>query len=421
MKKLLSLFLALVMLVSSVAGLSMTANAAVYYDTDKYSDTVNYKTLTIYGKNHYKYAFDFLNRVNSYRTNAGVAKLAMDKDLLDAAMLSAHEIVVHYDTQTRANGEFLGSIVDGSSNWIYYVAMCTSKIANAGATAADYLYTSNFVDSQVCSAGVGAFESEETGLTYYVIFLSGDEAQQAVTVNNYSTSVSKSEKVALYKDYWNDWKSTHKHTYNVTSTTAANASKKTNGKINKKCKTCGATAATTVYYPKTVTLSATSFTYDGKVKKPVVTVKDSKGNKISSSNYTVSYAKGRKAVGKYNVTVKFKGNYTGTITKSFTIKPKSTSISKLTAGKKKMTVKWKKQASQTTGYEIQYSTSSKFTAKTTKTVTVSKNKTTSKSISKLKAKKKYYVRIRTYKTVKVNGKNTKIYSSWSKAKNVKIK
>ncbi|MGN0521072.1 MAG: fibronectin type III domain-containing protein, partial [Eubacterium sp.] len=72
---------------------------------------------------------------------------------------------------------------------------------------------------------------------------------------------------------------------------------------------------------------------------------------------------------------------------------------------------------QTTGYQIQYSTSSKFTSKTTKTVTVSKNKTTSKTISKLKAKKKYYVRVRTYKIV--SGK--KIYSAWSKAKTVTTK
>ncbi|MCM1434389.1 MAG: fibronectin type III domain-containing protein [Clostridiales bacterium] len=92
----------------------------------------------------------------------------------------------------------------------------------------------------------------------------------------------------------------------------------------------------------------------------------------------------------------------------------------MTAGKKKFTVKWKKQSAQTTGYEIQYATDSKFT-QNKKTVTVSKNKTTSKVVSKLKAKKKYYVRIRTYKTVKVNGKNTKIYSSWSKAKTVTTK
>ncbi|MCM1285047.1 MAG: fibronectin type III domain-containing protein [Acetobacter sp.] len=85
---------------------------------------------------------------------------------------------------------------------------------------------------------------------------------------------------------------------------------------------------------------------------------------------------------------------------------------------KKATVKWKK-VSGATGYQIQYSTSSKF--KSAKSVTVGNNKTTSKTIPKLKAKKKYYVRIRTYKTVKVNGKNTKIYPSWSKAKSVTTK
>ena len=168
-----------------------------------------------------------------------------------------------------------------------------------------------------------------------------------------------------------------------------------------------------------VSLSATSYTYNGKVKKPSVTVKDDKGKKVSSAYYTVSYAKGCKNVGTYAVTVKFKGNYSGTVRKTFTIKPKSTSISKLTAGRKKFTVKWKKQETQTTGYQIQYSTSSKF--KNAKTVTVSKNKTTGKTVSKLKAKKKYYVRIRTYKMVKVGGKSTKIYSSWSKAKTVKVK
>ncbi len=168
-----------------------------------------------------------------------------------------------------------------------------------------------------------------------------------------------------------------------------------------------------------VKLSATSYTYNGKVKKPSVTVRDSKGKKIAASNYTVTYQSGRKNVGKYTVTIKFKGNYSGTVKRTFTIKPKSTSISKLTSGRKRFTVKWKKLTAQTTGYQIQYSTSSKF--KTAKTVTVSKNKTTSKTIKDLKAKKKYYVRIRTYKIVKVNGKNTKIYSSWSKAKAVTTK
>ncbi len=170
---------------------------------------------------------------------------------------------------------------------------------------------------------------------------------------------------------------------------------------------------------KTVKLSSKKYTYNAKVRKPKVIVKDSNGKKISSANYSVKYAEGRKKVGKYAVRITFKGNYSGAKTLYFTIKPKSTSISKLTAKKKGFNVKWKKRTTQTTGYQIQYSSSSKFAKP--KTVTVSKNKTTSKTISKLKAKKKYYVRIRTYKTVKVNGKSTKIYSSWSKAKSVTTK
>lgn len=107
--------------------------------------------------------------------------------------------------------------------------------------------------------------------------------------------------------------------------------------------------------------------------------------------------------------------------KTFTIKPKNTDISKLTASQNAITVKWKKQTKQTTGYQIEYSTSSKFTKKTTKTVTISKNSATSKKIAKLKSNKTYYVHIRTYKTVKVNNKSTKIYSGWSKAQKIKTK
>ncbi len=204
------------------------------------------------------------------------------------------------------------------------------------------------------------------------------------------------------------------HTYK-TYTTKATTSK--NGSVVTKCTVCGAVKSRTVINSiKSAWLSKTSYTYNGKVQTPSVTVKDSKGRTLKkNTDYTVTYAKGRKNVGKYAVKITFKGKHSGSKTLYYTIKPKATSISKLTAGKKKFTVKWKKQTSQTTGYQIQYSTSSKF--KSAKTVTVSKNKTTSKSISKLKAKKKYYVRIRTYKTV---GK-TKYYSSWSKAKTVTTK
>ena len=99
-------------------------------------------------------------------------------------------------------------------------------------------------------------------------------------------------------------------------------------------------------------------------------------------------------------------------------KPKPTNITKLTAAKKGFTLKWKKQTSQTTGYEIAYSTSKKFPKKNTVTVKVRKNKTVSQKLTGLKARKKYYVKIRTYKSVKTNGKTVKMYSVWSKVKSV---
>ena len=180
------------------------------------------------------------------------------------------------------------------------------------------------------------------------------------------------------------------------------------------------TTKQTVTKASSIKLKATSLTYNGKVRTPKVIVKDRTGKTlVKNTDYTVSYAKGRKYVGKYAVKITFKGKYSGTKTLYFTIKPKATSISSLKVGSKKFTVKWKKQATQTTGYQVQYSASSKFSK--AKTVTVGKNTTVSKKISKLSGKKKYYVRVRTYKTVKINGKSIRIYSGWSKAKAVTTK
>lgn len=167
---------------------------------------------------------------------------------------------------------------------------------------------------------------------------------------------------------------------------------------------------------KSISLSATSYTYDGKVKKPTVTVKDSSGKTIAASNYNVTYGSGRKKVGKYTVKVTFKGNYSGSKSLTFVINPPKTSISSLKAKRKSLAVKWTKKITETTGYVIQYSTSSTFKSGN-KTVTVTSYKITSKTISKLAGGKKYYVRIRTYKTV---GK-TKFYSAWSAKKAIVTK
>lgn len=114
-------------------------------------------------------------------------------------------------------------------------------------------------------------------------------------------------------------------------------------------------------------------------------------------------------------TVKSSVSSTSTTAKSTASKPKKTSIKKLKKGKKSITILWEKSAG-VKGYQIQLATDKEF-KKNKKIVTIKKQKTTKKTVKKLKSKKKYFVRVRTYKTV--NGK--KVYSSWSKIKSVKTK
>lgn len=203
----------------------------------------------------------------------------------------------------------------------------------------------------------------------------------------------------------------------TTKTQKATASK--DGKITTTCTRCGTTTKTVkIAKVSKIKLSKTKYTYNGKKQTPSVTVKDSKGKELKvNTDYKVKLPSGRKNVGTYEVKITFKGSkYSGSKTLSYTINPKSTKLSKVSAKKKGFEAKWKKQSTQTKGYQIQYSTDSKFKSGN-KTVTVNKNSTTKKTISKLKAKKKYYVRIRTYKTV---GKQ-KYYSDWSKGVKVTTK
>lgn len=162
-----------------------------------------------------------------------------------------------------------------------------------------------------------------------------------------------------------------------------------------------------------VKINGTKLSYSGKVLKPTVTVTGLK----EETHYSVSYSNANSInPGNYTVTVKGIGNCNGSVSASYSITvptPVSTSITKLTAVSKGFTVKWTKKSY--TGYEIQYSTSSKMTSP--KKVSVSSASTTSKKITKLKAKKKYYVQVRTYRTIA--GK--KYYSAWSAKKYVTTK
>lgn len=163
-----------------------------------------------------------------------------------------------------------------------------------------------------------------------------------------------------------------------------------------------------------VKLSTSTYTYNGKVKTPGVKVSVN-GTVLTKDNYSVSYGKGRKNVGKYTVKVTLKNDYAGSKTVSFKINPPKSAVKKLKKGKKSFTVYVKKQSKQTSGYQVQYSTSKKF--KSPKAKSLTSYKKTKLKVKKLKKHKKYYVRVRTYKKV---GK-AKYYSSWSSAKSVKTK
>ena len=163
-----------------------------------------------------------------------------------------------------------------------------------------------------------------------------------------------------------------------------------------------------------VKLSTSTYTYNGKVKTPGVKVSVN-GTVLTKDNYSVSYGKGRKNVGKYTVKVTLKNDYAGSRTVSFKINPPKSAVKKLKKGKKSFSVYVKKQSKQTSGYQVQYSTSKKF--KSPKAKSLTSYKKTKLKVKKLKKHKKYYVRVRTYKKV---GK-AKYYSSWSSAKSVKTK
>ena len=155
--------------------------------------------------------------------------------------------------------------------------------------------------------------------------------------------------------------------------------------------------------------------YTGKALKPAVTVKYNGKTLTNGSDYTVSYKNNVKP-GKATITITGKGSYTGTKSVTFNIAPKKETISKLTSAKKAtLAVTWKKDTGAT-GYEVQIAKNSKFTSGLKK-VTVTKNSTTTKTFTKLSKGKKYYVRVRAYKTIDGH----KVYGSFSTVKTKTVK
>ncbi|MGN1194520.1 MAG: fibronectin type III domain-containing protein, partial [Acutalibacteraceae bacterium] len=150
----------------------------------------------------------------------------------------------------------------------------------------------------------------------------------------------------------------------------------------------------TVVIPKvsSVALSATKYTYDGKVITPTVTVKDSKGKVLTKgTDYTVTYASGRKSTGKYAVTVTFKGNYSGSKTLYFYILPSKTSKISVSQTTSSVKASWK-AVTGASGYKVVIHKGSK----AVKSVYTTK---TSYTFSKLSKGTTYKVKVTAYKTI----------------------
>ena len=230
---------------------------------------------------------------------------------------------------------------------------------------------------------------ESEGKTTYTATIAEDQSPDGV---KYEESKDAKIKEALGHD-WGDWEVTRKATLTE------------QGEKKRTCKRDGCGKTQTEAIPMLIDIEGAEIS--GKTLE-------------EGTDYTASY-QNNEDVGVATLTITGDGSYGGTIAKTFRINPKGTPITKLKKGKKMITVKWKKQAakmsaSRITGYQIQLATNKKFT-KGKKTVTVKSYKKVSKKVPKLKAKKKYFVRVRTFKTVS----GVKYYSPWSKVKAVKAR
>lgn len=210
-------------------------------------------------------------------------------------------------------------------------------------------------------------------------------------------------------------------TSSTTNTTSTNGTTSSDNAIVSTDKAAGTITAQYTIQAKDVSKASdisvpniSNKTYNGKAQKPAVTVVDNTRGAVltEGTDYTRTDASNT-TPGTATVTLTFSGNYTGTKTLSYKIVPKKTSISRVSAGKKKATVSYKK-VSGISGYQVKAGTNRAVT-KETKTNNTTKTKYTMNS---LKSKKRYYFKVRTYYTTSA-GK--KVYSSWSGVKSVKVK
>ena len=154
------------------------------------------------------------------------------------------------------------------------------------------------------------------------------------------------------------------------------------------------------------------YTGDDIMPIPTVTYDDEELNE--NEDYTVEY-ENCTDVGKATLTITGTGDYYGTLTVNYTIRPAKTKIKEIKNSSKGVIIRWDKKTAQTAGYEIQYSRSKSFDNASRKLIKDASSQGT--TVANVRSGKTYYFRIRVYQTV--NG--SKIYSAWSKVQKVKTR
>lgn len=394
-------------LICGVLAVALTATMTVLPARPAEAATADYQIPVTYGQTE---ARSMLGMINSFRasndawywngdnktktTCSGLQPLTYDYALEQAAMLRAAEIAVSF-SHTRPNGTDCSDAF--SSLPLYTVG---ENIA-AGQTTAAAAYTDwrednygyagqghrrNMLSANFAAVGIGHVTFN--GIHYWV--------------QNFGSPV-----------------------VNATPTTAANGARTVAVSINDASitqKTLKASPATlSVTAGKSAALPKLNLALGVRDRWPSSTLSLAASNpKWVSSNASVAAISGGKVVGKKAGTATLTATTNGMkATVKVTVAPPATKLSSVKGAKKSLKIKWKKQTKNVTGYEIWCSTSKKFTKKTTVKKTVKKAKTTSLTVKKLKAKKTYYVKVRTYYKDKVTGKT--LYSSWTKAKKAKTK
>lgn len=379
MKRILSLLLSLVMAMGTFTCFAATASAA--------TKTVD---ITIKGTEYNSIVDDAVAGINEDRAMDGNSTLKIDKKLTAVANKRAKEAMLYYDLLTLPNGATIKKYIPdytGSTYAIYGVIMTKKPTKDTLESGLHALVNDNSFKYGK-SIGIGVFGAKgydnEYVYTVYVIASGKDstDVQKEFKDKNTSTKIPVStDKIEIFLD---STKTDNKH-----------------GRIK---------YATVAYFEKGVILFynvSDQFTVTSSNNKAL---KEKGGWLYIKGNGKYKLYAQSKNTKSYKVTV-LSDKISSVKTKKHTVKAKSTK-------KKAVKVTWKQIYKDITAYEVQYSTSNKFSKKATKTVVVKGKGNTSKTISKLKSKKTYYVRVRAY-TDQTN--NEKLYTPWSKTVKVKVK